>query len=259
MVLNGLQQHDADRLVAHTYLIGIDEAGRGALAGPVVAGACVLDSSFFQSNEALALSATVNDSKQLSAAARESHFRQMERLRESGQIDFAVASGSVREISIHNILGATRLAMRRAVEALAGSTSDWVLPEAAAEGPLFSGKAPVKLIVDGCPLKPFPYTHEGIVKGDSKSLAIAMASIAAKVTRDRMLQELDSEYPEYGFGGHKGYGTQGHRQAILSCGVSPVHREQFLRNMLRGRELSASDAPAPPPAFRKNAFFGNKC
>jgi len=232
MTLNALQQHDADLLDGCEYLIGIDEAGRGALAGPVVAAACVLGSSFFQSFEAVALSAAVNDSKQLSAVARETYLQQIESLQEAEMLDFAVGAGSVQEIAEYNILGATRLAMQRAVETLAERARSWVLPAAASSGPIFKEDAGVKLIVDGRPLKPFPYVHQGIIKGDCQSLAIAMASIVAKVTRDRLLTKLDSEYPDYGFGGHKGYGTQRHRRAILSCGASPVHRELFLRKIL---------------------------
>lgn len=263
MELNALQQHDSDQLGGHEYLIGIDEAGRGALAGPVVAGACLLGAGFFQSAEALALSAAVNDSKQLSAAARDLHFKQMERLQQAGLIDFAVASASVQEIADHNILGATRLAMCRTVEELAGRATVWVLPEAGAEGPLFAGQVAVKLMVDGRPLKPFPYSHVAIIGGDGRSLAIAMASIAAKVTRDRMLQQLDSQYPDYGFAEHKGYATQKHRWAILAYGPSPVHREKFLRKLCGEHELGRALAPGfqatSPQAFPKSAFFGNKC
>jgi ribonuclease HII len=233
MALNVLQQHDADQLAACRWLIGVDEAGRGALAGPVVAGACVLGKAFFQSAEALELSASVNDSKQLSAEAREAYFAQITTLRQSGLLDFVVASASVREISERNILGATRLAMRRAVEALAArSAGSWALPDEATGGPLFSSDPEVKLIVDGRPLKPFPYAHSGIVKGDGKSLSIAIASIAAKVSRDRELVRLAADYPAYGFDGHKGYGTPTHRRAILAHGASPAHRELFLRKIL---------------------------
>lgn len=230
--LNRLQQHDALQLSGCKWLMGIDEAGRGALAGPVVAGACVLAESFFQSPYAVEVSAEVNDSKQLSPEARAKYFRQIEDLQKAGLVDFAVASASVPEIAERNILGATRLAMQRAVEALAARALDWELPEAAAEGPLFSDAAPVKLIVDGRHLKPFPYTHCGIVKGDGKSLSIAMASIAAKVTRDLELVRLATDYPDYGFEGHKGYATKGHRLAILTHGASPVHRKLFLRKIL---------------------------
>jgi ribonuclease HII len=238
MGLSLLQQHDADQLVGHEWLIGIDEAGRGALAGPVVAGACVLGPSFFQSSHAMELSAEVNDSKQLSAEARERYFERIQDLQKAGLLDFAVASASVREIAEHNILGATRVAMQRAVEMLAGRTASWTLPEVTTEGPLFSDEPPVKLIVDGRPLKPFPYTHSGIVKGDGKSLSIAMASIAAKVSRDRELVRLATDYPDYGFDGHKGYATQGHRRAILAHGATPAHRELFLRKILISQDAS---------------------
>lgn len=236
MELNPLQQYDAAHLAGHEYLLGIDEAGRGALAGPVVAGACVLGKHFFQADEALVLSAKINDSKQLSAFVREKCIKFMERLQQAGLVDFAVASASVQEIADFNILGATRLAMRRAVEALAQRNSAWALPDAAAEGPLFAGQGTVKLVVDGRPLRPFPYTHQGIVKGDCQSLVIAMSSIAAKVIRDRELRRIDSEYPDYGFALHKGYGTQSHRRAILSCGPCPAHREKFLRKILSQHE-----------------------
>lgn len=232
MGLNALQQHDADQLTGCEWLIGIDEAGRGALAGPVVAGACVIRASFFESAQALELSAAVNDSKQLSAQAREKYLGQIETMREVGLLDFAVASGSVQEIAALNILGATRLAMQRAVEVLAARATDWSLPEVAADGPLFSNKPNVKLIVDGRPLRPFPYTHCGIVKGDGKSLSIAMASIAAKVARDRELVRLATDFPNYGFAGHKGYATKSHREAIVAYGASPFHRELFLRKIL---------------------------
>lgn len=237
MPLNALQQHDADQLAGHEWLIGIDESGRGALAGPVVAGACVLGTSFFKSSEAVALSAAVNDSKQLSVGTRESHYRQIETFCQAGLLDFAVAAASVREIAEHNILGATRLAMQRAVETLAARASAWTLPKLAASGSLGEAST-VKLLVDGRPLKPFPYKHSGIVKGDGKSLSIAIASIAAKVSRDRELVRLAADYPDYGFEGHKGYATLHHRRAILARGPTPVHRELFLRKILMSRDPS---------------------
>ncbi|WP_269524893.1 ribonuclease HII [Coraliomargarita parva] len=230
--MNALQQHDRALLAECDWLVGIDEAGRGALAGPVVAGACVLGPGFFEDPSVLERSARINDSKQLSAAARESQYDLLLQLREEGRLDFEVASGSVGEIATHNILGATRLAMRRAVEALAARARAWSLPEAAAAGPLFEGCTGVKLIVDGRPLKPFPYVHQGIVKGDGRSISIAMASIAAKVLRDREMCLLDRKFPAYGFVQHKGYGTTSHRRALLAEGPSTVHREAFLRKIL---------------------------
>lgn len=231
MNLGPLQQHDAALLAECRHLIGIDEAGRGALAGPVVAAACVLTHGFFESSEAVTLSAAVNDSKQLSPAARVRHLRQMQHLQQNGMLDFADGISSVPEIAELNILGATRLAMQRAIETLAARATAWELPGSGLADPLFADDPAVRIIVDGSPLKPFPYPHQGLVHGDGRSLAIAMASIVAKVTRDRLMLELDAHYPDYGFGGHKGYATRHHRQAILACGACPQHRQRFLRKL----------------------------
>jgi ribonuclease HII len=240
--VNALQAHDLERLSAQRYLIGIDEAGRGCLAGPVVAAACVLSADLFDAPAALERSALINDSKQLSADAREAQYAVLEALQGEGLIDFAVAAGSVDEIAELNILGATRLAMRRAVETLAARAQAWQLPTFGLDDCLFQ-QAPgivdaaksgdrVCLLVDGRPLKPFAYAHEAVVKGDGRSLAIAMASIAAKVSRDREMHELAKAYPGYGFEQHKGYGTTAHRSALKALGASPVHRALFLRKVL---------------------------
>ena len=230
--MNSLQAYDRERLSEYSRLIGIDEAGRGCLAGPVVAGACIFSQRLFESPEALEKSALINDSKQLSVESRASQFTVLEALRAQGLIDVAVAFGSVAEIAEHNILGATRLAMQRAIEQLAQQADGWSLPHMAAADPLFQSASEIKIIVDGRPLKPFPYAHEGVVKGDAKSLSIAMASIAAKVTRDREMLRLAETYPEYGFAQHKGYGTAAHRAALMKHGASPIHRELFLRKVL---------------------------
>ena len=230
--MNSLQAYDRDWLLDYSRLIGIDEAGRGCLAGPVVAGACVFSLKLFESPDALLRSALINDSKQLSTESRESQFTVLESLQAEGLIDFAVASGSVAEISEHNILGATRLAMQRAIEQLAQQADGWSLPQVAAADPLFNTASEVKVIVDGLPLKPFPYAHEGVIKGDGESLSIAMASIAAKVTRDREMLRLAEKYPVYGFAQHMGYGTAAHRAALIKHGASPIHRELFLRTVL---------------------------
>ena len=230
--MNSLQAYDRDWLLDYSRLIGIDEAGRGCLAGPVVAGACVFSLKLFESPDALLRSALINDSKQLSAESRESQFTVLESLQAEGLIDFAVASGSVAEICERNILGATRLAMQRAIEQLAQQADGWSLPQVAAADPLFKAASEVKVIVDGRPLKPFPYAHEGVIKGDGKSLSIAMASIAAKVTRDREMLRLAEKYPVYGFAQHMGYGTAAHRAALIKHGASPIHRELFLRKLL---------------------------
>lgn len=236
--MNALQQHDIALLASTDYLVGIDEAGRGCLAGPVVAGACVLAKGFFDDTSAVERSALINDSKQLTAESREAQYVILIELQEEGLLDFAVAEGSVAEIAELNILGANRLAMQRAVEEIAARADDWHLPEMAMAGPLFESADGVKLIVDGRPLKPFPYVHDGIVKGDGKSLAIAMASIAAKVTRDRTMLELAERYPHYELAQHKGYATKAHREAILKHGPSEIHRELFLRKILGKTDAS---------------------
>lgn len=230
--MNALQAHDQNRLKTAEVLIGVDEAGRGCLAGPVVAGACVVSRELFADVEALEQSARINDSKQLSAAGREAQFGVLKAMQARGLIDFAVATGSVEEITRHNILGATRLAMQRAVEALATRTAPWSLPHVAVGEPLFQVTSKVQILVDGRPLKPFPYAHEGLVKGDSQSLSIAMASIAAKVTRDREMRRLAEIHAEYGFDQHKGYGTAAHRTALQKHGPCAIHRRLFLRKLL---------------------------
>lgn len=230
--MNTLQQHDFLQLDSAKWLIGVDEAGRGCLAGPVVAGACLLKRGFFKSVEALELSSAINDSKQLSEKARTEQFSVIEKLRGQGLLDFEVASSSVEEIEAFNILGATRLAMKRALEGLATRSSGWKLPASTTDGPLFQHADRVLMLVDGRPLKPFPYAHTGLVKGDGKSLAIAIASIAAKVLRDREMAKLSEAHPEYFFEKHKGYGTALHRRALLEHGVLEIHRKLFLQKIL---------------------------
>ena len=234
MNLNPLQAHDAECLKEGGYLIGVDEAGRGALAGPVVAGACLIARDFFSSAPALRLSAGINDSKQLTPADREAQFLCLETLRAKGWIDLAVAEASVAEIAELNILGATRLAMQRALVQLSERARGWSLYPVEASGPLFEQTMPsVRCLVDGRPLRPFPYAHESLVGGDSRSLAIAMASIAAKIHRDREMSRFAASWRGYGFEQHKGYGTKAHREAIRRLGPSPIHRALFLRKILK--------------------------
>ena len=231
--MNKLQRFDSNQLISHRFLIGVDEAGRGSLAGPVVAGACLISRVFFDSHMALKQSAQINDSKKLSPHTRDSQYAVMKFLRQQGLIDFSAASASVREISKFNILGATRLAMRRAVERIIKTIEDSEFPEKLICNVFPGMSCPVKIIVDGRPLKPFPYEHEGFVKGDEKSLVIAMASILAKVNRDRKMEQLATSYPKYGFDQHKGYGTVDHLNALKSFGPTSVHRELFLRKIIR--------------------------
>ncbi len=181
---------------------GVDEAGRGPLAGPVYAAAVILPSE--------PIIEGINDSKKLSEKKREALFDVIC----DTAIAYCIATASVEEIDTHNILQATFLAMCRAVEGLQ------VTPQFA----LIDGnRAPNGLIVP-C---------ETVVKGDSLSASIAAASILAKVSRDRHLLELHAQYPQYGFAAHKGYGTKAHYEALEQFGPSPVHRLTFLRSFFQ--------------------------
>lgn len=175
-------------------LAGVDEAGRGPLAGPVVAAAVVLGST---------VPAGLADSKQLSAAARERLLGALE----ASALAIGIGLADVAEIDRLNILGATLLAMQRAVAAL--------------------GRVPGQVLVDGnrCPLLPCP--ARAVVGGDAIIPAISAASIVAKVTRDRLMDALDLRYPAYGFARHKGYPTRAHIEALARHGVSVEHRLSF--------------------------------
>jgi len=174
---------------------GVDEAGRGPLAGPVVAAAVILDEE--QPIVGLA------DSKKLSAAQRERLFDEIR----AKALCCSVAQASVAEIDRINILQATLLAMRRAVDGLR--------------------LKPAKVLVDGNRLPTLDVLAEAIVKGDDKVPSISAASILAKVTRDRLLLALHERYPQYGFAAHKGYGTAVHLTALQEHGVLPEHRRSF--------------------------------
>lgn len=176
---------------------GVDEAGRGPLAGPVVAGAVILPDIVEGLNG-------LNDSKQLTESKRERLFMV---LLECEQVVCSVGLASVEEIDQLNILRATHLAMARAVDGLT-QKADFCL-------------------VDGLPVKGLSVPHRAIVKGDGRSLSIAAASVLAKVTRDRMMIEADIVYPQYGFAKHKGYGTKAHMEALRRYGPCPLHRRSF--------------------------------
>ena len=236
-----LRAFDLKHLDPNPELIGVDEAGRGAFAGPVVAAAVLVNRVFLESRWATANASRINDSKQLSLAEREALYLDFEGLAAEGRIHAQFGTADVEEIERENILGATKLAMRRALEAI-------YPPSAFAEPPrepdLFSSAediaayrppAQARILVDGLALKHFSYPHTAIVQGDTRSLCIAMASIVAKVTRDRLMTELDAVHPGYGFAHHKGYGTEEHRDAILRQGRCPAHRDTFLRKLMTTR------------------------
>ena len=234
-----LRSFDLKQIQGFEGLIGVDEAGRGALAGPVVAGAVLVTRDFLEGKWAVSRSGRVNDSKQVSPSDREELWAEFEELAGKGQIHAQFGSASVAEIEEMNILGATKLAMRRA---LAGIYPPEVFQQRT-EPDLFSSPEAVasfkptvscKILVDGLALRFFPYPHSGVVQGDTRSLCIAMASIIAKVTRDRMMNALDLKYPGYGFAQNKGYGTEEHREAVLRLGRCPEHRDMFLRKLTAG-------------------------
>lgn len=185
------------------YICGIDEAGRGPLAGPVVAGAVVLpkDSRILY----------INDSKKLSEKKREELFDVISQ----EAVSIGIGIISPERIDEINILQATYEAMREAINKLT------VKPDI--------------LLNDAVTIPNVTIPQVPIIKGDAKSLTIGAASIMAKVTRDRLMYEYDAAYPEYGFAKHKGYGTKQHTQAILEYGPCPIHRMSFLKNILNSK------------------------
>ena len=190
------------------WICGVDEAGRGPLVGSVVAGAVVLDP-----NQPII---GLRDSKKLSPARREQLYAEiMQKARAWG-----IGQASPSEIDTLNILQATMLAMRRAIEALSERLGEW----------------PSKALIDGnrCPI--LPIASEAIIKGDAKEPAISAASIIAKVTRDQQMQALHTQYPQYGFNQHMGYPTEVHMQALKQFGPCEEHRRTFapVRDLISG-------------------------
>ena len=182
-------------------ICGVDEAGRGPLAGPVCAAAVILKPDDIIEG--------VNDSKKLSEKKREALFD----IIKQRAVSYSIAWATVEEIEEMNILNATMLVMKRAVEGL-DIPADYA-------------------IIDGNKTPELDIPANSIVKGDAKSMSIAAASILAKVSRDRLLLEYAKEYPEYKFEKHKGYGTKVHREALLKYGPCPIHRMSFLTKILK--------------------------
>ena len=178
-------------------ICGVDEAGRGPLAGPVYAAAVILPRGLHIDG--------LNDSKKLTEKKREALFDVIT----SEALAYGIGSADEKEIDEINILQATFLAMRRAIEAMP------VRPDLA--------------LIDGNRDSDFGVSSETVVKGDSLSANIAAASILAKVTRDRVMERYAAEYPQYGFEVHKGYGTKRHYEALRQYGPCPIHRQSFLK------------------------------
>ena len=202
---NNLYQFDIEK---GGNIVGVDEAGRGPLAGPVVAAAVRLKIYCDRLQE-------INDSKKLTEKKREKLF---DIINECFYVGVGIST--VEEIDSLNILNATFLAMRRAIENLKLDKNEDVL-----------------VLVDGnFTIREYNGKQEAVIKGDAKSLSIAAASIIAKVTRDRMMVAESDKYPEYHFEKHKGYGTKAHREAILTYGPLDIHRKTFLTKILGSNE-----------------------
>lgn len=183
----------------YSYVAGLDEAGRGCLAGPVVAAAVILPLT----EEITAQLAGVRDSKQMTPLARERLFTVIHQ----HALSVGVGIGSVALIDACNILQATKLAMKEALAQLS--------------------PAPQALLLDALLLRDVPLPQRSLIKGDARCLSIAAASVVAKVTRDRLMVQLHQEYPAYGFDQHKGYGTPAHLAALRTAGATVHHRQSF--------------------------------
>ncbi len=210
-----LDEEDKLKSQGYELIAGIDEVGRGALAGPVVASAVILPHP-----ASLSWFRLVRDSKELDSRKRESLFELINK--EAVAVGIGIVPSQV--IDSINILKATRLAMMQAVENLS--------------------KQPNFLLIDRLSLSQCPIAQRGITRGDKLCLSIACASIIAKVTRDHIMEEFDQLYPGYGFAQHKGYGTGGHISCLQKLGPSPIHRLYFapVRNVIASQNLTSSKA-----------------
>lgn len=197
-------------LEGFTRIAGVDEAGRGPLAGPVVAAACILPEGVYFAH--------LNDSKQLKKEMREQLYSE---IISSPNLVYGIGIIDVDTIDSVNILQATFLAMRSAIESLEDQ--------------------PDYILIDGSQIPLLEIPTECVVGGDSKSVSIAAASVLAKVTRDRIMVEFDQKYPEYGFKSHKGYATEQHMRAIHEHGPCPIHRKSFepIKTMLNPQPVQA--------------------
>lgn len=237
-----LRAFDRKMIKGFVGLIGVDEAGRGALAGPVVAAAVAARSAFYDTNWCMRNASQVNDSKLLTPEQREKLYERIRWLEREARIVVGVGRAEVDEIEDHNVYGATQVAMRRAIEEILEKAG--IAPHE--PDPLFVSQMPAeetrretlkswRILVDGKPLKALGYPHHALVQGDSRALCVAMASIVAKVTRDRHMVDLHGEYPHYHFASCKGYGTTAHRKALLEVGPCPLHRKVFLQKILEAQ------------------------
>ncbi len=191
----------------YSYFVGIDEVGRGPIAGPVTVCALVLQ------ERAPQFCLGVKDSKKLSATKREKWFEVIKEKQKEGVLNFAVLSLSEKTIDKIGISACIKQCLTKALEKLELNPAECLV------------------LLDGGLKAPVEYTQETIIKGDEKEAAIALASIVAKVTRDIYMEKLGEKYPAYGFEVHKGYGTKGHYEAIKKGGISSIHRKSFLKSL----------------------------
>jgi ribonuclease HII len=211
--------------LGYTRIAGVDEAGRGPLAGPVVAGAAILPFDFSSPHFS-----RLNDSKKLDEATREVLYEEL-----TPHIEWGVGIVDAAMIDEINIRQASWLAMKKAVAALK-DVPDYVL-------------------IDGLPYDSGPWPYEALVKGDARSLSIAAASVIAKVTRDRLMLEYHQEFPVYGFASHKGYPSPGHLKALHEHGVCAIHRQTFgpVRTVIEKLTGDALKMPAQATASQTKA------
>lgn len=243
------------------YVVGVDEAGRGAFAGPVTAAAVAVPVASYE-DEAFA-NPLFRDSKRLNPVEREEAFSLIQALSQRGALAYSVQSENVACIERLNILGATRKAMGACLSELQQKAIP-IEPDGLAlfdsheeflQGPPNepnTGRGVI--LVDGPHLKGLEWPHQGIIKGDGHSLAIAMASIIAKVTRDDLMRGLHQRFPNYGFASNKGYGTAQHYVQIRLHGPCDAHRSRFLRKL----HLSIEQTKAVPPltpSINRNPLF----
>ena len=201
---------DLRHLEVKPLLIGVDEAGRGPLAGPVVACAVLICRKILDNCSDYPWLCEINDSKKLSPIKRENLFTELCNLQRKNLIRFTTFATSHEVIDRTNILQATTLAMNNTIQRLWSESAT--------------------IIIDGKPVKQLLFPHVAVIKGDQKSCCIGMASIIAKVIRDRIMNYFHKKYPLYGFAQHKGYGTQNHIATIRKYGLSPIHRVTFCKN-----------------------------
>jgi ribonuclease HII len=187
----------------YTAVCGVDEAGRGPLCGPVVAAACIMPDGIDLPE--------LNDSKKLTPKKRDKLFDVIR----TQAVAYGIALGTVEEINEMNILEADRLAMRRAIDTMKTPDGEPYRADFA--------------LIDGNIDRDFQIPAMAVIKGDARSVNIAAASILAKVTRDRLCEELDRAYPQYGIAKHKGYGTKDHMNALRQYGPAPIYRTKFIR------------------------------